>query len=70
MSLNLEDLKHCHKVLASDIEECHILSEGATGGREERLQKRIEDDKRVMYRIEGIIGTNPEYVPVNEDTDG
>jgi hypothetical protein len=70
MSLNLEDMRHCHKVLASDIEECGILSEGATGGRAERLQKRMEDDKRVMYRIEGIIGISPEYVPINEETDG
>ena len=63
MFLDTEDLKHCHKVLASDIEECVILSEGSDGGRLARLQKRIEDDKRVIARIEKIIGYQPEYTP-------
>lgn len=61
MNLEIEDLKHCHKVLSSDIEECRILGSGQTGGRADRLQKRIEDDLRVISRIERIIGDIPEY---------
>lgn len=61
MNLDIDDMKHCHKVLASDIEECTIISEGREGGRLARLQKRIEDDKRVIARIERIIGYQPEY---------
>ena len=66
MNLDMEDLEHCHKVLSSDIEECRILVEGANGGRAERLGKRIEDDKRVMARIETIIGHKPEYAVVSD----
>jgi hypothetical protein len=61
MTIDDQDLRHCHKVLSSDVEECRILSDGAEGGRLERLQKRMEDDKRVLARIEAIIGYRPEY---------
>lgn len=61
MNLDEQDLRHCRNVLSSDVEECRILSEGATGGRAERLQRRIDDDKRVIARIENIIGCKPEY---------
>ena len=66
MNLNEEDLRHCHKVLASDTEECRIIAEGAHGGRAARLQKRMEDDRRVMARIETILGYAPEYEIVSE----
>lgn len=70
MNLDEQDLRHCHKVLSSDVEECRILSDGAEGGRLERLQKRIEDDKRVLARIETIIGCKPEYdLPTSQQED-
>ena len=62
----MDDLKHCHKILASDIEECRILGEGTTGGRAARLQKRMGDDRRVMARIEKILGYVPEYAVASE----
>jgi hypothetical protein len=68
MNLEMDDLKHCHKVLASDIEECTIISDGREGERLARLRKRIEDDSRVMARIERIIGYKPEYAVVTGQT--
>ena len=67
MKLEMDDLKHCHKVLSSDIEECRILGKGSTGGRADRLQKRIEDDLRVISRIERILGCVPEYEYIAND---
>ena len=63
MNLDMDDLKHCHKVLASDIEECQMLfgSDNVIEGRHARIQKRIEQDKLVMDRIERILGYKPEY---------
>jgi len=66
MKLSMEDYRHIHKVLSSDIDECSILIEGTSGGRAERLQKRITDDKRVLVRVEKIIGESPEYAPVQD----
>ena len=66
MKLSTEDLRHVHKVLSSDIEECEILREGSTGNRATRLGNRILDDRRVLARIEKIIGEKPEWTPVKE----
>lgn len=66
MNLSMDDLRHAHKVLSSDVEECEVLREGATGGRNVRLSNRILDDRRVLARIERIIGEQPEYAPVQE----
>lgn len=66
MNLDEQDLKHCHKVLTSDVGECNILLEDSTGGRAERLQKRIEDDRRVLARIERITGYAPAYETIQE----
>ena len=66
MNLSKDDLRHAHKVLSSDIEECEMLLEGATGNRATRLSNRILDDKRVLARIESIIGEKPEYAPVQD----
>lgn len=67
MNADIIDLEHCHKVLSSDRDECRILLEGTTGGRAERLQKRIEDDNRVIARIERIIGYAPKWEFVIEE---
>ena len=61
MNLSLEDLRHCHKVLWSDIEEIEILTRGSSGGLADRLQKRAETNKRIIARIERIIGCVPIY---------
>jgi hypothetical protein len=55
MNLDSEDLRQCHKVLSSDIRECGIHIRTA-GGFKGLLEKRIEDNKRVLARIETIIG--------------
>ena len=67
MSLDMDDLRHVHKVLSSDIEECEMLREGATGNRATRLGQRILDDRRVLARIERILGEKPEYAPVRDE---
>ncbi len=67
MKLDMDDLRHTHKVLSSDIDECSILGEGATGNRATRLANRILDDRRVLARIERIIGEKPEYAPVKDE---
>ena len=66
MNLSKDDLRHAHKVLSSDIQECDILFEGAEGARAARMKKRIDDDKRVLARIENILGEKPEYAPVQD----
>jgi len=66
VNLDMDDLRHVHKVLSSDVEECEVLREGATGNRATRLQNRILDDQRVLARIERIIGERPEYAPVQD----
>ena len=65
-SLNEEDLKHCHKVLSSDIKECELLMEGGPTDRVARLMNRIDDDKGVLDRIERVIGCVPEWKSVTE----
>ena len=67
MSLTNDDWRHVHKVLSSDIQECEILSEGAIGGRATRMKKRIADDKRVLARVERILGHRPEWAPVKDE---
>ena len=67
MKLDMNDLRHAHKVLSSDVEECEVLREGATGNRATRLANRILDDRRVLARIERIIGEKPEYAPVRDE---
>ena len=52
MNLSTEDLIHCLTVLSGDIKECEILGRDNPG----RYDKRIEDDKRVIARIERITG--------------
>jgi hypothetical protein len=64
--LNEEDLKHCHKVLSSDIKECELLMEGGPTDRVARLMNRIDDDNRVLARIEKLIGYVPEWKSVVE----
>lgn len=66
MNLDMDDYRHAHKVLSSDIEECEMLRDGATGNRAIRLANRIKDDRRVLARIERIIGEKPEYAPVQD----
>jgi len=65
-SLNEEDLKHCHKVLSSDIKECELLMEGGPTDRVARLMNRIDDDNRVLTRIENLLGYKPEWESVVE----
>jgi len=64
--LREEDLKHCHKVLASDVQECELLLEGQPTDRVARLMERIDDDKRVLTRIEDLLGYKPEWKSVAE----
>jgi hypothetical protein len=59
--LNEEDLKHCHRVLSSDIQECEILMEGGPTDRVARLMNRVDDDERVLARIENLLGFKPEW---------
>ena len=56
MFLNEQDLTHCHKVLTSDTKECHVFLRGKTGGEQVKLENRIKDNKRVIARIERILG--------------
>lgn len=72
MNLDMDDLKHCHKVLASDIEECQMLfgSDNVIEGRHVRIQKRIEQDRLVMDRIERILGYKPEYAQESSGENG
>jgi len=57
MKLSREDLLHVYKVLSGDIKECNILSKDKPN----RYKKRIEDNKKVLARIEVIIGCKIEY---------
>jgi hypothetical protein len=57
MNLDDDDLTHVHKVLTTDTKECHIFLRGKTGGERVRLEKRIEENKRVIGRIERILGS-------------
>jgi len=64
--MNEEDLTHCHKVLSSDIKECELLMEGGPTDRVARLMNRIDDDNRVLTRIESLLGYKPEWESVAE----
>jgi hypothetical protein len=59
--LTNKDLLHCHRVLASDIEECEILMQGGPADRVTRLTNRIDNDKGVLAKIEKITGRKPKY---------
>lgn len=64
--LTEEDMKHCHKVLTSDIKECELLMDGGPTDRVGRLMNRIEDDKRVLAHIEDLLGYKPEWKSIAE----
>ena len=69
-ALKIQDLKHCHKVLSSDAEECTILMQGGPTDRVDRLMKRIDEDKRVMSVIESLLGYKPEYADIPKEDEG
>lgn len=63
MTLDKADLYHVHKVLTSDTAECrvwlkpeHQKVSPSTPKRIANYKKRIRDNKRVIARIECILG--------------
>lgn len=53
----MRDLRHCHRVLCSDIRECRIfLAHKEPGESVEYLMQLIGDDKRVLSHIERVLG--------------
>ena len=64
MRLDSQDLKHVHKVLSADIEECVILiGDDMADDKAIRLSERMEDDRRVLARVEKILGYRPRWAP-------
>lgn len=64
--MTIDDLKHCHRILASDIEECEVLMQDGPTDFTERMMAREDEDKRVLAKIEAILGYKPEYVASKE----
>ena len=68
MKLSAQELQHVHKVLSSDIDECTVLiGDDMTDNRVTRLSARMEDDRRVLARVESVLGFRPEWEPVKDE---
>ena len=62
MILNTEDLEHVHKVLFCDTEECKIHCETSDSGDfKTKMANRMQNNARVLARVETILGRKPEY---------
>lgn len=62
MKLDKEDLEHCHKVIRGDIQECLIFDDIAVkDGKKKKYEERIKENKRIMAKIEYILGYALEY---------
>ena len=66
MDITKEDLRHCHKVLASDVEELEVLIQNGPTDFTDRMMARMDEDKRMLGKIEAILGYKPEYVAAKE----